>query len=94
MTGLQTVVADQSFSCVNGNSCAFELAAACPSGTTVVGGGASSRFGGAFLYLSGPANESGVTNNSWYGIWHVRSDAGDGNSYEYYLVAYCATSAP
>ena len=94
MTGLQVVTNVGSASCAYGSACEVQMASTCPSGTTVVGGGASSLYGGAYLFRSGTTNSSGVTTNAWNATWRIRSDAGDGNSYDYDVVAYCATSTP
>src|SRR6185312_2140371 len=83
LTGLQVITSTAMNSCSSGGTCQFFLAPTCPSGTVLIGGGAKTNFGGAYLYGSGPIVQDGITYNVWEADWLVRSDAGDGNSYEY-----------
>lgn len=92
ISGLQVITNTGNFSCTYGGTCQPYLTAYCPVGTVLIGGGASSRYGGAYLYGSGPLVSGGITYNIWEADWLVRSDAGDGNSYEYDVVAYCVNA--
>jgi len=92
LTGLQVITSTAMNSCSSGGTCQFFLAPTCPSGTVLIGGGAKTNFGGAYLYGSGPIVQDGITYNVWEADWLVRSDAGDGNSYEYDAVAYCVNA--
>ena len=92
LTGLQVITATGNSSCSYGGTCQPYLSVSCPIGTVLIGGGAKTNFGGAYLYGSGPLVQDGITYNIWEADWLIRSDAGDGNSYEYDAVAYCVNA--
>ena len=94
MVGLQAITNVTSLKCDTQSDCAFQLDAVCPSGSSPVGGGANALNGGAFLVRSAVVSSGGGTNNAWEAVWHIRSDASDGGTYQYDVVAYCATSNP
>jgi hypothetical protein len=65
--------------------------ARCPAGTRLLGGGGTSDDPAAYLFTSGPYQDStGQRFEIWNAGWLVRSDAGAGETVHVHVYAYCA----
>lgn len=90
LSGYTVVTSDGVIGTALGVTSTEDLFARCPSGTRLLGGGATASNDEAFLTNSGPYQDASGLYDIWVGRWIVQSDAAQGDDIQVHAYAYCA----